>query len=483
MLRLSHSLTELTTSHASSTTSMSSLADERLVLDNREKEMRTMVEKAEMKRSWFNAFREWVETVATFLDEKVCPPLLKLSSIAYVVSQYPILEKLEDEHVSLLRERSEMISKRRLQDDEDDLSTFLGSLPAPSSNELDELDELGRVVPRQNPIIAQRERGVERAARRSRRRATREEEGYSTDSSLSPSDETDFQTAVASLQNKVDAVLQDVRSDEFRDPSLGVGKWFGSWRDKYSDTYTGAFGGLGMVSAWEFWVRLELLGWDPAADPRALDSFAWFSSLYEYSRPRPVRSQSRSADDMDEDDDVEGERDLGPDGDLVSAMVSTSVVPRLCKVIQGGAFDPYSARHIRVLIDLAEQVEASATQDKFELLVKAVITPFRQAVESTTKSLRPFLDLHKQARFDPEAIPARRRFLVRRSKLLSNLVRWRKYTGERFGAGELIGRIVSECMQPVAESGWDVGGEDIMRKVGGPQKVASAAAKVLTIIL
>lgn len=69
--RLSQSLTELTTSHAASTASMMNLADERHALEGKEKEMRTMVEKAEMKRSWFNAFREWVETVAIFLDEKV----------------------------------------------------------------------------------------------------------------------------------------------------------------------------------------------------------------------------------------------------------------------------------------------------------------------------------------------------------------------------------------------------------------------------
>lgn len=50
---------------------MSHLADEREALESKEKEMRDMVEKAETKRSWFNAFTEWVETVATFLDEKV----------------------------------------------------------------------------------------------------------------------------------------------------------------------------------------------------------------------------------------------------------------------------------------------------------------------------------------------------------------------------------------------------------------------------
>lgn len=87
-----------------------------------------------------------------------------------------------------------------------------------------------------------------------------------------------------------------------------------------------------------------------------MDGFAWYSSLYEYSRPR-------TAESVDDDDEPE----LGPDGDLVSAMISTSVVPRLCQVIRGGGFDPYSTRHLRVLIDLAEQIEASANKDKFEV--------------------------------------------------------------------------------------------------------------------
>lgn len=50
---------------------MSTLAEEREQLDKREAEMREMVRVAEGKRSWFVAFREWVESVATFLDEKV----------------------------------------------------------------------------------------------------------------------------------------------------------------------------------------------------------------------------------------------------------------------------------------------------------------------------------------------------------------------------------------------------------------------------
>ena len=68
--RLSEHLTHLTTSHAKNSTALASLREERIEIDNREKEMREMVDKAEAKRAWFQSFREWVEGVAEFLDEK-----------------------------------------------------------------------------------------------------------------------------------------------------------------------------------------------------------------------------------------------------------------------------------------------------------------------------------------------------------------------------------------------------------------------------
>lgn len=52
--------------------------------------MRQMVEKAEAKRAWFGQFKEWVEGVAGFLDEKVIiscalivEPFLIMCSILY----------------------------------------------------------------------------------------------------------------------------------------------------------------------------------------------------------------------------------------------------------------------------------------------------------------------------------------------------------------------------------------------------------------
>lgn len=147
-----------------------------------------------------------------------------------------------------------MITKRRTEDDEDDLAAFFGPLPV-SPEESKDADE--------NPADTRHQRRVARIARRqlrsSQRPPNQEEEGYSTDSSLTTSDSLAYSDAVKSLVSRTTEVLADVKADEFRDP--GKGRW-NAWREKYSDSYIGAWGGLGVVSVWEFWVRLESVGWD-----------------------------------------------------------------------------------------------------------------------------------------------------------------------------------------------------------------------------
>lgn len=164
-----------------------------------------------------------------------------------------------------------MIEKRRRQDDEDDLATFIGPLPiTPSStSEPEETDELGRTIPKPNPTNERRQRRVERTARRQLRSSRRtkapppplgeDEEGYSTDTSLAAADASAYTVAMQDLASRRKGVLADVKAEEFKDP--GKGRW-SVWREKYSDSYIGAWGGLGVVSVWEFWVRLECVGWD-----------------------------------------------------------------------------------------------------------------------------------------------------------------------------------------------------------------------------
>lgn len=69
---LTERLTQLTTSHANNAAALNSLTREQSDVDTREQEMRDMVGRAEDKRAWFESFREWIEGVAGFLDEKVC---------------------------------------------------------------------------------------------------------------------------------------------------------------------------------------------------------------------------------------------------------------------------------------------------------------------------------------------------------------------------------------------------------------------------
>ncbi|KAJ7195498.1 nineteen complex-related protein 2-domain-containing protein [Mycena pura] len=425
LTRFNQQLAQLTTSHVSNTAALTKVAQQHSEIDDREKEMRQMVERAETKRAWFGSLREWVEGVAGFLDEK-----------------YPLLEALEEEHVSLVRERFDMIRDRRAADDEDDLCTFLG-ISRPQAEE--ETDELGRVVPKLTPAL-RREARLARHRRRHPNRQNDDDEGYSTDSSLPPSDVQSYGSAMSSLMERVEQVLSDVRAEEFRDP--GKGRWT-AWREQYSDSYVGAWGGLGVVSVWEFWARLEFVGRDFIKEPESLDSFKWYQGLYEYSRPN-------------------GE-ELGSDGDLVASMISTAIIPRMCKLLEGGVLDVYSDAEVRRIVDLSEEVEASVepANAKFLVLLKAVLTLFRTAMsenEGLVAKCRSVVPAGGAAvPFDPASIPARTRYLNRRMKLLRNLVKWKKYTGERFGIGETINRLV-EGIVDIAEGGWD-GGEMVKEQV------------------
>ena len=195
--------------------------------------------------------------------------------------------------MSILKQRAEAISQSRRDDDDSDLALVYGSPPEPPAEE--ELDELGRIVPRANPAALRKERRAARVARRHRRQLRKgvsevddRDEGYSTDSSLPPSDDQDYRTVIERITSGGEDILSDVQVVEFKDPNLGLAKWFGEWRDRYGDSYTGAWGGLGLIGAWEFWVRLELLGWNPLEVSCAI----FWSGPHSFycSRPKPLTS-------------------------------------------------------------------------------------------------------------------------------------------------------------------------------------------------
>ena len=70
--RIAQTLVSMTTSHTQNTALVSALSVENDQLDGRETELREIIAQTEEKRRWFADFRDWLENVATFLDEKVC---------------------------------------------------------------------------------------------------------------------------------------------------------------------------------------------------------------------------------------------------------------------------------------------------------------------------------------------------------------------------------------------------------------------------
>ena len=100
------------------------------------------------------------------------------------------------------------------------------------------------------------------------------------------------------------------------------------------------------------------------------------------------------------------------------------------------------------------------------MLLKSVISAFDKSISETEILVEKHLTISRPSPFDPAVIPARKRFLARQIKLLDNLLKWRKFNDERFGVGILVTRLVDACILRIAEGGWDVGGQDVVRQVG-----------------
>jgi GC-rich sequence DNA-binding factor len=77
--RIAQTLVSMTASHTQNTALVSALSVENDQLDGRETELREIIARTEEKRRWFADFRDWLENVATFLDEKVCFIISSLS--------------------------------------------------------------------------------------------------------------------------------------------------------------------------------------------------------------------------------------------------------------------------------------------------------------------------------------------------------------------------------------------------------------------
>jgi GC-rich sequence DNA-binding factor len=219
-------------------------------LDQQETDLRNEVERVSRKMEWFDSLRNWVEDIAAFLDAK-----------------QPALEQIAKEHVALQKERIDIISRRRFQDDADDIALFTGS---PVTAEFDSTS-IEEELAEEERLRAQAPHSGVRQSRRSARALRRtlsavlqsKEDGYATDDDLPPEESQDLLLALTRLQSTSERLFEDVGSEEFRDPEIGILPRFKEWRALHEEEYSKSYGGFVLVNVWEFWARAEMLGWNP----------------------------------------------------------------------------------------------------------------------------------------------------------------------------------------------------------------------------
>jgi GC-rich sequence DNA-binding factor len=244
--RISQSLAQLGAGKLEAETTVENATKDLVTLEEQERDLRKQVEEVAGKREWVEEFSGWAELLGSFLEEK-----------------YPKLEDIEKDSDQFVRERNELIATRRAGDDADDLSLFLG-IPEPAQGEAKSSLDTSSAN-----SDYRRVRRTARADRRARRRGvvvsaeTTSEDGFSTDSDLEQDVADDYAASQHDLERRVHALLEDVKAEDFRYPERGLAVRFADWRKRYPEDYEGAFGGLALVQAWEFWARGEMVGWGP----------------------------------------------------------------------------------------------------------------------------------------------------------------------------------------------------------------------------
>lgn len=246
---------------------------------------------------------------------------------------------MEKAATATLAERTRLLQRARLSAATDELSLFYG---VPSVSLLPPgVSDDGISVPEPSPA----EEGDALSALRMARRAAQQSDA------LSPADQAAFDAAWSRLALQLEALFEDVAAPEFRSPAAAhpasLVSRFAAWRQLYADEYAGAWGGLALASAWEFWVRKEMGAWDALRDaagnagvasgPQGLDGFEWHAQLGAYAENGP-------------------EPPVGGDEEAVGNVVSAVVVPLLVKRAEAGAYDVWSESETRGAIELVEQV-------------------------------------------------------------------------------------------------------------------------------
>jgi archaellum component FlaC len=243
-------------------------------LKTTERDIEREIERGSGRYTYFQELSQFANDLGEFLDAKVNK--IDNKSFCYVAYQFtsiqfPELEDLEEKARSMFASDAEVIISRQWQNTIDDLSLF--AQVQYTDNEMEEdgdLDEFGRMKDLKNSDTARRRRREERVQRIARQadlaelsgeEATREQ-GLWTDDELQEEhiiqrDDKLQDIEMAQVNNMMDDVNNEFKS------LAAVKSKFEAWKTMYYDDYQKAYGSLSLPAAFEFYVRLELVTWNP----------------------------------------------------------------------------------------------------------------------------------------------------------------------------------------------------------------------------
>ena len=171
----------------------------------------------------------------------------------------------------IISTKTEVATSRRWQNDLDDLSLF-ADIPTQLDEDMDEpqVDEFGRVRELRNSDAARQRRRAERNQRIQNQAGLSDfaeeealrEQGLWTDDEMGEDYSEHKDTKLETVQTtKIEDMLADV-GPEFKDLRTVKDK-FEKWKTDYYEDYQKAYGSLSLPGAFEFYIRCELVSWDP----------------------------------------------------------------------------------------------------------------------------------------------------------------------------------------------------------------------------
>ncbi|KAL0082475.1 nineteen complex-related protein 2-domain-containing protein, partial [Phycomyces blakesleeanus] len=345
------------------------------------------IERSSKRYNYFQELMGYVNDLGEMLDTK-----------------FPELTKLEEEAHALFFTKYEVVTERRWEDDLDDLSLF-AILPQMEEVESEQVDEFGRVIEVKSSESSRQRRREERAARIRKRDMEDEDVAMWTDDDMQEEWVLQKEDRLETIRTqKIADLLSDV-SDDFK-PLRSVMDRFGAWKTEFYDDYQKAFGSLSLPGAFEFYVRCELVSWDPFEEAIDFDSMRWHSVLSDYG--------VIEGEDGHEDADVE----------LLNKVVEKVLIKRLKGLLD--ILNPASTREMRHAAQAFEQVSyyVEKKENAYQDLISAVISSLeRQLIRYADFIERVSL----KTDIDEKAKLAKSRFFHRQCKYLKTLTFWRRY--------------------------------------------------------